>query len=61
MQTKTKIKFSITETLEITKELKALHLRVHTWNTNSAHVISCKLAEFQVFSNNLEICNVIEW
>lgn len=30
MQTKTKMKLSINETLEISKELKAMHLHVHT-------------------------------
>lgn len=54
MQTKTKMKFSITETLETTKELKALHLRVRIWNTNSAHIISCKFTEFQVFPTTLK-------
>lgn len=60
MQTKTKMKLSINETLEISKELKAMHLHVHTWNTNLTHIISCKLAAFfSSFSDNLEICNVI--
>lgn len=61
MQTKTKMKLCITKTLEITKELKAMHLHTHAWNTNLAHIISCKLEEFlSSFSDSLEICSVIE-
>lgn len=40
------MKLSITETLEITKELKAMLLHAHTWNTNLVHIISCKQSFF---------------